>query len=158
MPTRARNSGGPTGLPLALIAQAIPKLTRHDLEALTERLIDYLDEQDSDPDIEPNGDELDGSNAEDDYSGGSNTGIYSHPGCPIADPDTACDDYGCDGETDTEVDDAVTFLRYGLDQTEPLPINLSLDRTLLKRHRDFIRATRCDKQSRYGLAQYRLKH
>jgi hypothetical protein len=158
MATRARNSGGPTGLPLSLIAQAIPKLTRHDLEALTERLIDYLDEQDSDPDIEPNGDELDGSNAEDDYGHTCNSGIYSHPGCPIADPDTACDDYGCDGETDTEVDDAVTFLRFGMDQTEPLPINLNLDRTLLKPHRDRIRATRCDRLGPHALTPYKLRH
>lgn len=145
MASRTHNSGGPAGLPLALIAQAIPKLTRHDLEALTERLIDYLDEQDGDHDIEPNGDEIDGTGAEDDYGSGSNSGIYSHPGCPISDPDAACDDHGCDGDTGTEQDDAVTCLRYGLDQSEPLPINLTLDRTLLKPHRDRIRATRCDR-------------
>lgn len=33
----------PTALPLALLAQAIPMLSRNDLEALTERLIDRLD-------------------------------------------------------------------------------------------------------------------
>lgn len=43
-------------LPLALIAQAIPKLSRHDLESLTERLIDRLDEIDGDPDLEPDDD------------------------------------------------------------------------------------------------------
>lgn len=158
MATRARNSGGSTGLPLALIAQAIPKLSRHDLEALTERLIDYLDEQDGDLDIEPNGDELDGTGAEDDYGSGSNHGIYSHPGCPIADPDTACDDYGCDDDTDTEQDDAVTCLRYGLDQTEPRPIDLTADRRLLARHRDFIRATRCDNLGLRASLPYRLRH
>jgi hypothetical protein len=158
MASRAQTPGGPKGLPLALIAQAIPKLTRHDLEALTERLIDYLDEQDGDLDIEPNGDELDGSNAEDDYGGGSNTGIYSHPGCPIADPDTACDDHGCDGDTDTEQDDAVTFLRYGLNQTEPRPIDLSADRRVLKPHRDFIRAKRCERLGPTALKRYRLKN
>ena len=46
------NAGGPSGLPLALIAQALPKLTRHDLEALTARLIDRLDEIDGDTDAE----------------------------------------------------------------------------------------------------------
>lgn len=40
-------------LPLALIAQAIPRLSRHDLENLTERLIDRLDEIDGDPELEP---------------------------------------------------------------------------------------------------------
>lgn len=46
------NIGSASALPLALIAQAIPRLSRHDLEALTERLIDYLDNQDGDPDSE----------------------------------------------------------------------------------------------------------
>lgn len=54
-------------LPLDLIAQAIPKLTRHDLEGLTERLIDLLDQLDGDIDVECNGDELDGSLGEDDF-------------------------------------------------------------------------------------------
>jgi hypothetical protein len=39
-------------LPLALISQAIPKLTRHELACLTERLIDHLDLVDGDPDSE----------------------------------------------------------------------------------------------------------
>lgn len=47
------NTGGPAGLPLSLIAQAIPRLTRNDLEALTERLIEHLDDQDGDQDLEP---------------------------------------------------------------------------------------------------------
>ncbi|WP_143146816.1 hypothetical protein [Novosphingobium sp. NDB2Meth1] len=48
-----------------MLAQAIPMLSRCDLEALTERLIDRLDEIDGDPDLEatderePNGDEMD---------------------------------------------------------------------------------------------------
>lgn len=41
-----------SALPLTLLARAIPMLSRHDLEALTERLIDYLDAQDGDPDAE----------------------------------------------------------------------------------------------------------
>jgi hypothetical protein len=51
MATKA-NTGGPSGLPLALIAQAIPRLSRHDLETLAERLIDRLDELDPEPDRE----------------------------------------------------------------------------------------------------------
>lgn len=38
------NFGRASALPLSLIAQAVPKLSRRDLEALTERLIDRLDE------------------------------------------------------------------------------------------------------------------
>jgi hypothetical protein len=40
------------GLPLRLLAQAIPMLTRHELASLTERLIDQLDAIDGDPDLE----------------------------------------------------------------------------------------------------------
>ena len=50
-------------LPLTLIAQAIPKLRRDDLEALAERLIDRLDQVDGDPDLE------DSDPAEDDDGG-----------------------------------------------------------------------------------------
>lgn len=81
--------GGATALPLALLAQAIPMLSRSDLEALTERLIDCLDDMDPDPDIED--DDPAGQCDED----GVNTGrvaIYLHgkhidgPGCSISDP------------------------------------------------------------------------
>lgn len=38
-----QSTGGGQPLPTALLAQAVPMLTRHELEALTERLIDALD-------------------------------------------------------------------------------------------------------------------
>ncbi len=40
-------------VPTALIAQAVPMLTRHELASLTERLIDALDTFETDPDLEP---------------------------------------------------------------------------------------------------------
>lgn len=81
--------------PLALIEQAIPKLSRHDLEGLTERLIDRLDELDGDIDLETNGDELDGSLGEDDFHR-QNENWRAEPGCPLADPDTCgASDDGC---------------------------------------------------------------
>lgn len=83
MATR-HNLGGGQPLPFALISQAIARLSRHDLEALTESLIDRLDALDPDPDNEPNGDELDGTSAEDDYL--STWESYPMPGCPISDP------------------------------------------------------------------------
>lgn len=87
--------GRASALPIHLIAQAVPMLTRHELAALTERLIEYLDALDPNPDIEPNGDELDGNNAEDDFW--PNWQDHGHsPGCPISDPDTAIDDQACD--------------------------------------------------------------
>mgnify|MGYP001067958006 CR=1 FL=1 len=52
MATHPNSGGGATALPLNLLAQAIPMLSRSDLEALTERLIDRLDWLDGDPDLE----------------------------------------------------------------------------------------------------------
>ena len=53
MATRPSNGGGAAALPLDLIAQALPKLSRHELEAVTERLIDWLNTLDPDPELEP---------------------------------------------------------------------------------------------------------
>lgn len=44
-------------MPLQLVAQAIPGLSRRDLAALAERLIDRLDELDGDSDLEGQQDE-----------------------------------------------------------------------------------------------------
>lgn len=107
--------------PLALLSQALPRLSRHQLEAAVELLIDRMDEIDGNSDVEANGDELDGSNAEDDYGGSSNVGIYDAPGCPIADPDLAVDDSGCDEDTDREPDDFDEAMTYDLDQSVPHP-------------------------------------
>lgn len=60
--------------------------------AITE-LIDLLDQIDGDPDIEANGDERDGTAAEDDFYPHS-LDWFGHPGCPIADPDCGADDHG----------------------------------------------------------------
>ena len=82
--------GGPSGLPLSLIAQAIPKLTRHELASLTERLIERLDEADGNPDDED--DDPVGQCDEDGINTGSGV-FYQHgisrygPGCPISDND-----------------------------------------------------------------------
>lgn len=70
MASRAYQGGGQP-LPIALLAQAVPMLTRHELAALTERLIDALDSLDPDSDLE-----------EDDHCGqqdedGFNTGSWS---------------------------------------------------------------------------------
>lgn len=78
-----------SSLPLSLIAQAVPKLSRHDLEALTERLIERLDEIDGDPELEeddPTGQcDEDGVNTA--YSFVPYTVGGHGPGCPISDPD-----------------------------------------------------------------------
>ena len=58
------------------------------LEALVEAAIAALDEADGDPDVEVNGDELDGSSAEEDIPVASRSGqcVLSEPGCPVSDP------------------------------------------------------------------------
>lgn len=42
----------PASLPVALLSQAIHRLSRHELEDLAQSLIDHLDAQDGDPDLE----------------------------------------------------------------------------------------------------------
>lgn len=56
-------------------------------------LLDLLDLADGDPDVEPNGDELDGQPAEDEFM---DHGHGDGPGCSVADPDLAVDDGPCD--------------------------------------------------------------
>ncbi|MEZ5688774.1 MAG: hypothetical protein R3E21_08355 [Caenibius sp.] len=78
----SHNTGGAQALPTALLAQAIPMLTRHDLEALTERLIDVLDSMDGDCDIEDDDPREDDNSdyclaSEDRGTGGCRNAIFS---------------------------------------------------------------------------------
>ena len=52
MSARQHTAEGCKHLPLNLIVQAIPMLSRHELEALADRLIDAIDSADGDCDIE----------------------------------------------------------------------------------------------------------
>lgn len=106
MATRAHH-GGPSGLPSpALLETAIRRLSRNDLADLCEQLIDRLDALDPDPDLELNGDELDGTGAEDDFCDQNAPIHLQGPGCPLADPDLAADDIPCDEPTqDLEPED-----------------------------------------------------
>lgn len=101
----------------------LAKLEREEIEAAVETLISVLDKIDGDPDLEPNGDELDGTgSAEEDFGhffGGKGAG------CEISDPgggnvedeeQEQCDDEGAD--------------------------DCSLTR---RRTRDMIRRTRCER-------------
>ena len=109
-------AGGAPALPLALLAQAIPMLSRNDLEVLTERLIEVLDDMDGDTDIGPDGDELDGTAGEDDFFPHSHRWL-EHAGCPVADPDMAVDDECCDDfDQDLEPEEE-NVAEYGVDQT-----------------------------------------
>ena len=57
-------------LPLNLIAQAIPMLSRHELEALADRLIDAIDSADGDCDLEDSYDQVAIDEREPDSHGG----------------------------------------------------------------------------------------
>lgn len=90
MATYPKTTGG-APLPLNLLVQALPKLTRHELAALTERLIERLDLLDGDPDEED--DDPCGQCDED----GRNTGpgifimhgiVLDGPGCHISEDGT----------------------------------------------------------------------
>ena len=79
----------PSALP-ALTAM-LARYDRAALEDIVSAAIEVMDLMDGDTDLEPNGDELDGSMAEDDF-GPQNANWLGYPGCPISDP----------GEDDTE--------------------------------------------------------
>jgi len=91
MASRLHQAGSGSALPLGLISQAIPKLRRTDLVALTERLIERLDELDGDPDEEdddPAGQcDEDGINTLGHASFAAQGATYRGPGCPISDDD-----------------------------------------------------------------------
>jgi hypothetical protein len=61
----------------------VAKLPRNAVHAMIDMLIERLDLDDGDPDVEPNGDEADGSMEEDEFMFHRLDG----PGCPLADPD-----------------------------------------------------------------------
>ncbi len=87
MASRAQQGGGQPP-PIALLAQAVPMLTRHELAALTERLIDALDRMTLDPDLED--DDPAGQCDEDGANCGSGNIVmhgtyYGGPGCYIGD-------------------------------------------------------------------------
>jgi hypothetical protein len=77
--------GGATALPLDAMLATIPSLPRPILSRLVARMIERMDEIDPDSDIEDNGDELDGSMAEDDFHS-QDASWLGFPGCPIGDP------------------------------------------------------------------------
>jgi hypothetical protein len=58
-----------------------PTLRRADVEAAVEHLVDMFDATEGDPDLELNGDELDGTGAEDDFCDHIVPGHLQGPGC-----------------------------------------------------------------------------
>lgn len=77
--------------PPAIVTHVLSRFSRDQLAGFITVAIDLLDLADSDADLEPNGDELDGDHrSEDEFLSHSNAG----PGCPIADPDFGDDERG----------------------------------------------------------------
>lgn len=94
---------------------------REQLAGAVEQLVAIIDLLDGDADDgNANGDELDGSNAEDDWW--PHALALAGPGCPIADPDKAVDD---EGEPDNQRSGAFSDVppEYGEDQTRG-PLNV----------------------------------
>lgn len=107
--------------PMPAVARILSRFDRQQLEGFIAVAIDLADALDGDPDIEPNGDELDGSMGEDDFCSHA-ADSHGHPGCPIADPDSAVDDRGCDDiNDDREPDDSPYTCSYAIDQSNVLP-------------------------------------
>lgn len=72
-------------IPPAAIMFILTRYSRTEIEGFISVAIDLLDFTDGDPDVEPNGDEGDGTGAEDEAGGHTRYG--SGPGCSISDPD-----------------------------------------------------------------------
>jgi hypothetical protein len=126
-----------------------------------ELLVDMLDLIDGDPDVEPNGDENDGTGGEDEFCNHNVPTTLQGPGCPISDFDVAIDDGPCDDENDDREHEEVAHPRYGVDQRKQLPWQPSNDIRARQPHRDRIRATRCETSPRgfFGMVgrEYRLR-
>lgn len=71
--------------PAPAVMRILSFFNREELGHAIEVLIALLDVWDGDPDLEPNGDELDGSMGEDDFCI-HNTGSDYAAGCPVSDP------------------------------------------------------------------------
>lgn len=73
------------GVSLEGMLAVIPSMPRPALARLVQQAIDRMDDLDGDPDLGPNGDELDGSMGEDDFHP-QNADWRGYAGCPVADP------------------------------------------------------------------------
>lgn len=82
--------------PMPAVARILARFDRPRLEGFIAVAIGLLDVLDGDPDEEANGDEADGTCAEDEAGEELRARSESGPGCSIGDPDSAVDDRNCD--------------------------------------------------------------
>ena len=73
-----------TRIPPAAVSRVLASFSRDELSGFIAVAIDLLDLAEGDTDLEPNGDELDGSLGEDDWHPAGLA--FAGPGCPISDP------------------------------------------------------------------------
>ena len=120
---------------------------RASVERLIQAAFDALDAMDGDPDLE------NATDAEDDFSLSPDVAEWASGvlGCPISDP-------GGDEHDGREECEELTP-DYGIDQTKSLPdaMVITSDRNAMRVHRDRIRNEACDKFTRYGVTDYRLR-
>ena len=76
--------------PPAAVSRVLATFSRDELAAFVTVAIDLLDLAGGNPDVEANGDELDGTNAEDEECGFGSDG----PGCPCSDTDFGAEEAG----------------------------------------------------------------
>jgi hypothetical protein len=81
-----------------IAASLLNRHSPHEIAEAIEVLVDVLDLMGGDPDAETNGDEMDGSNAEDEICNFEGDG---EAGCPIADPG-GCEHDGREPDHDAE--------------------------------------------------------
>lgn len=121
---------------------------RAQIESLIDCLIHVLDAIDASDGFELDGDEFDGSLAEDDFCG-HNTAPTAGPGCPIADPDFAVDDQPCDDRNDDREEEGFLTPVYRSDQSlGPLPFDPYADRRIMRPHTERVRAEVRARQAR----------
>ncbi|WP_126172858.1 hypothetical protein [Altericroceibacterium xinjiangense] len=131
--------------PILGFIMGVPVAPREAVERTIQAAIDALDAIDGDPDLEPDGDEADGSGAEDEPCAWFLT-MDRGPGCTTADPDNDQDER--------------LFPEYPLDQTAgAFPIEDADDRQLMRPHRDRIRQASCRTLEREDVCgrKYRLE-
>ena len=135
-----------------------PRAFRAQIEALVESLIDILDRIDEVDGFEMNGDELDSSLAEDDYH--PSAPAFAGPGCPLADPDTAVDDEGCDEPyQDCEEEESYLVPVYAGDQSlDPKCLSelATVDRQMMRPHLARFRAPRRGFNAAHGIRTPRI--
>jgi hypothetical protein len=84
-------------------ASLLNRHSAHEIAEAIEVLVDVLDLIGGDADEEVNGDELDGTNAEDEVGNNHLSGVDMGAGCPIADPG-GCEHDGREPDHDAEVE------------------------------------------------------